>query len=110
MARRSHERQQINAHDLPGACIPVVGNPEMQPVNPRMVDPLIRKLQRTESFGYRNRVPCTQYLSPSNIVKILTLLKSAFNHRILPARSRWWSVDGSICGMLWIRHVSGHSA
>ena len=53
----------------------MVGNPEMQPVNARMVDPLIRKLQRTGSFGYRNRVLCTQYLSPSNTVKILTLLK-----------------------------------
>ena len=33
----------------------------------------------------------------------------AQNHRILPAGSRWWSADGSICGMLWIRHVSEHS-
>ena len=33
----------------------------------------------------------------------------AQNHRILPAGSRWWSADGYICGMLWIRHVSEHS-
>lgn len=62
--------------------IPVMGDIQIQSVNARMVDQLIRQLQKTESVTSRCRKPRTKYLSPSNIDKILTLLKSAFNQAV----------------------------
>ena len=62
--------------------VPIIGKVEVQEVNARMVDQLIRTLQKTESVVCRNRKPRTKYLSPSNIDKILTLLKSAFNQAV----------------------------
>lgn len=62
--------------------VPIIGKIEVQEINARMVDQMIRTLQKTESVVCRNRKPRTKYLSPSNIDKILTLLKSAFNQAV----------------------------
>lgn len=61
---------------------PLLGDMQVQAVTTRIVDKYVQTLQKTPPVTKRNRKPNTEYLTPSNIEKIIKLLRCAFKQAV----------------------------
>lgn len=61
---------------------PIIGNLEVQAVTPKIADKYIQTLQNTQPVSTRTRKARTQYLTPANIEKIVTVVRSAFRQAV----------------------------
>jgi integrase len=73
---------ESNCSKIANYINPIIGNLEVQAVTPKIVDKYIQTLQKTPPVMTRTRKPHTQYLTPANIEKIITVLRSAFRQAV----------------------------
>lgn len=76
---------------------PIIGDLEVQAITTRAVDKYIQTLQKTPPVLVRNRKPGSEYLTPSNIEKIVKLCRCAFKQAV-----RWEMIsknpfDNAVC-------------
>ena len=62
--------------------IPLIGQKQMQEINPRAVDEFIQKLRTTPSVTTRTHKATSKYLTDSNIEKIFKLMRCAFKQAV----------------------------
>ena len=61
---------------------PIIGDVEVQSITPRIADQYVQTLQKTKSVVKRNRKPNSEYLSETNIERIIKLLRCAFKQAV----------------------------
>ena len=61
---------------------PIIGDLEVQAINPRVVDKYIQTLQKTPSVSRKNRKARTEFVTNSTIEKIIKLLRCAFKQAV----------------------------
>ena len=61
---------------------PIIGDLEVQGINPRVVDKYIQTLQKTPSVSRKNRKARTEFVTNSTIEKIIKLLRCAFKQAV----------------------------
>ena len=61
---------------------PIIGDLEVQSITPKVADKYIQTLQKTPSVVKNNTKPKNQCLTPSNIEKIIKLLRCAFKQAV----------------------------
>ena len=66
---------------------PILGDLNVQDVDARVVDKFVHQLQRTRSVEVNGRKPRSEYVSPSTIIKINKLMRTAFQQAV-----RWGMV------------------
>lgn len=62
--------------------LPMLGDMEVQAVTPKVADKYVHTLQNTKPIAYRNREPASEFLTPSNIDKIIKLIRCAFRQAV----------------------------
>lgn len=62
--------------------IPLIGQKQMQEINPRAVDEFIQRLRTTPSVTTRTHKATSKYLTDSNIEKIFKLMRCAFKQAV----------------------------
>ena len=61
---------------------PIIGDLEVQAINPRVVDKYIQTLQKTPSVSRKNRKARTEFVTNQTIEKIIKLLRCAFKQAV----------------------------
>jgi integrase len=61
---------------------PIIGNMELQSITPRVADQYVKTLQKTKSVVKRNRQPKSEYLTDTNIERIIKTLRCAFKQAV----------------------------
>lgn len=61
---------------------PIIGDVEIQTITPRVADQYVQTLQKTKSVIKKNRKPRTEYITATNIEKIIKLLRCAFKQAV----------------------------
>ena len=83
---------EANCAKIANYVNPIIGNLEVQAVTPKIVDRYIQTLQNTTPVSTRTRKARTKYLTPSNIEKIMTVVRSAFRQAV-----RWGMIGKNPC-------------
>lgn len=61
---------------------PIIGDLEVQAITPRVADQYVKTLQQTKSVVKRNKQPKSEYLTATNIERIIKLLRCAFKQAV----------------------------
>lgn len=74
------KKWSVSMYDASSALIanyinPIIGDVEIQTITPRVADQYVQTLQKTKSVIKKNRKPRTEYITATNIEKIIKLLR-----------------------------------
>jgi len=61
---------------------PIIGDVEIQTITPRVADQYVQTLQKTKSVIKCNRKPKSEYLTDTNVEKIIKLMRCAFKQAV----------------------------